>query len=190
MKLIVYTGGVRSGKSQLAGKYVTSRLENEKVYVLSFGDGSVDAEFEERIARHKLDRPSTWHTLEPGLDLESLSDYAPEAGSFIILDCLGTLLGGILKDELKGYFEANSNDSILKADAQRIEDRASRYIDEIFARSKESTLVLVTNEVGLSLVPLSASGRLFTDILGRLNQKVVKASGEAYFVVSGRALRL
>ena len=174
MTLIFITGGARSGKSRFAERRAQQLGGGQ------FGDGAVtylataqafDAEMEERIGRHRSDRPAAWHTVEEPLEVaRALQDVQTPV---VLLDCLSLWVSNAM---LRGDSEAE----ILRA--------ASELLDT--QRVRGGTLIAVTNEVGLGIVPDNALARRYRDALGRVNQAVAAASDEAYLLVSGLELRL
>lgn len=126
----------------------------------------------ERIERHRDDRPSTWTTVEEPTELASAIDTAPEADT-IIIECLTTWLGNLM-------YRGDQSGDIEFANASAIEASTRR----------SSHIIVVTNEVGLGIVPNTELGRSYRDQLGRINQQWVAAADEAYLIIAGRALKL
>ncbi|MCW2753944.1 MAG: cobU [Marmoricola sp.] len=167
---ILVTGGVRSGKSAHA-----ERLLADRAVVTYVAAGPVptpdDAEWQARIAAHRARRPAHWVTVE-STDLTVLP-----AGP-VLVDCLGTWLATRL-DELDAWTGTGWTDAV--------EDALSAAVDAV---RDADDIVLVTNEVGLGVVPEHASGRLFRDLLGTLNQRIAAVCDEVHLVVAGRVLVL
>jgi adenosylcobinamide kinase / adenosylcobinamide-phosphate guanylyltransferase len=172
MKVLV-TGGVRSGKS----RHAESLLEGE-VAVRYVAPGPVrdDADWQERIAAHRARRPEHWTTVETG-DLAA----ALATDDAVLVDCLGTWLTRVVDDA--GLWDA------LVPDLSAYVDSA---VDAALAALSVAggTVVLVTNEVGMGVVPGHRSGRLFRDLLGSVNQRFGAACDEVHLVVAGRVLKL
>jgi len=171
---ILVTGGVRSGKSRHAESLLAGR---ERVRYVAPGPvpSDDDPDWAARVAEHQARRPAHWQTVET-------TDLAAALGSAepTLVDCLGTWVTAVV-DELDGWAAA--------ADHWRPE--LDRRLDAVVAAAARSTdLVLVTNEVGLGVVPAHASGRLFRDLLGTVNQAVAAGGDEVHLVVAGRVLRL
>ncbi len=169
MKVLV-TGGVRSGKSRHAESLLAG--EPEVTYVAP-GPVLDDADWQARIAAHQARRPATWRTLETG-DLAG----ALRADGPVLVDCLGTWLTRTIDDA--GLWEAPADEVTAL-----VEDRVAAAVAALGAR-----VVLVTNEVGLGVVPEHRSGRLFRDLLGTVNQRFADACDEVHLVVAGRVLRI
>ncbi len=132
-----------------------------------------DPDWAARIAAHQARRPANWTTLET-LDLATaLATDQP-----IIVDCLGTWLTGVLDE--RALWESGSDEvtNVLNA-----------LVDEVVnALDARDDVVLVTNEVGLGVVPTHRSGRLFRDLLGLVNQRAAMGCDEVHLVVAGRVL--
>lgn len=174
MKVLV-TGGVRSGKSRHAESLLS---EAPSVTYLAPGpsvDEDSDPDWVARIAAHRARRPARWTTVESG-DLAS----ALHLDGPVLVDCLGTWLAGVLDE--RELWEASSDEVTATVDG--LLDHVVALLDD------RDDVVLVTNEVGLGVVPAHRSGRLFRDLLGMVNQRVAPACDEVHLVVAGRVLRL
>lgn len=165
--LMLVLGGARSGKSSFAEKMVReSGLA--PVYIATAEAG--DAEMGERIARHKQGRGPGWHTVEAPRELDAaLRDHALE-GRAVLVDCLTLWLSNLM---LAGA-EVEARSRMLRETLRRL----------------PGLVVLVSNEVGLGLVPDNPLGRRFRDAQGRLNQTVAAESKAVVFVAAGLPLYL
>ena len=170
---VLVTGGVRSGKS----RHAESLLVGEPaVRYVAPGPVRDDADWQERIAAHRAGRPSSWTTVETG---DVAGALATEEA--VLVDCLGTWLTRLVDDA--GLWDAAMPD-------------LTAYVDAAVDRALEAlsvaggTVVLVTNEVGMGVVPGHRSGRVFRDLLGSVNQRFGAACDEVHLVVAGRVLRL
>jgi adenosylcobinamide kinase/adenosylcobinamide-phosphate guanylyltransferase len=174
---ILVTGGVRSGKSAYAERLLAG--EPAVTYVAPGpvpGPGS-EPEWTARIRAHRERRPAHWTTMETA----EIAGALRIARQPVLVDCLGTWLTRFV-DELDGWNRPR--------EAWAADWRAS--VDELVTtwRAFDQTAVVVTNEVGWGVVPAYPSGRLFADLLGRLNQEMAAASDEVVLLVAGRPLRL
>lgn len=174
MKVLV-TGGVRSGKSRHAESLVADAMSVTYVAPGPTTAGDRDPDWAARIKSHQDRRPANWTTVETRDISAALRFDGP-----VIVDCLGTWLTGVL-DELR-LWESPSDE--VGAVVCGLLDEATRAL-----RGRDY-VVLVTNEVGLGVVPSHRSGRLFRDLLGLVNQEVAAACDEVHLVVAGRVLRL
>ena len=174
MAITFITGPVRSGKSRLAlqlahesGKRVT--------FVATAPRYPDDAEWGERIARHRRERPSEWPTIEtacePRRELEQLPASFTES-DLLLVDSLGTWVA----------------DELMRAHTDVVEERG-RALALAFAGARCSAIV-VSEETGWGIVPEYPSARAFRDALGRLNAEFARVADAAYLVVSGYALDL
>lgn len=174
MKVLV-TGGVRSGKSRHAEKLLGDHADVTYVAAGPTPDRE-DADWAARIAGHQQRRPATWTTVET-LDVATA---IRRADAPVLVDCLGTWLTGLI--DQSGLWEA---------DEATVAETVDTSLQAILAAVEASAdVVLVTNEVGLGVVPEHRSGRLFRDLLGSVNQRVAAACDEVHLVVAGRVLRL
>jgi len=176
MKVLV-TGGVRSGKSFHAESLLVA--EPHVTYVAPGPEADVDAdpEWAARVAIHRARRPDHWDTIET----HDLAAAVRGAEGAVLIDCLGTWLTSVI-DELDGWDQLRDDWEPVLLD---------RLADTVEAISEHTgTVVAVTNEVGMSVVPEHRSGRVFRDLLGIVNQRVAQECDDVLLVVAGRTLRL
>jgi adenosylcobinamide kinase / adenosylcobinamide-phosphate guanylyltransferase len=167
--LVVLLGGARSGKSARAVE-LAARRGGPVTFVATAEPG--DDEMAARIAAHRAARPTDWATVEEPLDLTGpLAAAGPDAT--VVLDCLSLWAANAI-----GRGDA---DAEIEADAARA---------AAVAAARPGLTVVVSNEVGLGIVPENALGRRYRDVLGRVNATWVGAADEASLVVAGRSLRL
>ncbi|BBH16202.1 cobalamin biosynthesis protein CobU [Nocardioides baekrokdamisoli] len=167
------TGGVRSGKSA----HAESLLAGMPVTYIAPGPTADDADWAARVAAHRARRPSEWSTVETGDLVSALSVEGP-----VLIDCLGTWLNRWLDE--RQLWETDTETAVASVATEL--DRIVVAIRQDPARD----LVVVTNEVGLGVVPEHRSGRLFRDLLGLINQRVAAACDEVHLVIAGRVLTL
>ena len=170
MTRILVTGGVRSGKSRHAEQLYAGR---EGVRYVAAGPEVDDADWAERVQRHRERRPGSWETVETRDLAAALDTSAP-----VLVDCLGTWLTGVI-DEAERWDDG--------------QDELGAWLDGLVdeaVAAMRGDVVLVTNEVGLGVVPEHRSGRLFRDLLGSVNQRFGAAVDEVHLVVAGRVLKL
>ncbi|GIJ21294.1 bifunctional adenosylcobinamide kinase/adenosylcobinamide-phosphate guanylyltransferase [Micromonospora lutea] len=170
---LLVLGGTRSGKSEFAESLVADAPTVR--YLATATDAGDDPEWAERIAAHRARRPATWSTEETAADPRRLADVIATARPEETL----------LVDDLGGWVTV-----LLDPAHQPADDTAT--VDELAAavRSCPARLVLVSPEVGLSLVPTTPLGRAFTDALGTVNRAVADACDTVVLVVAGQPCRL
>ena len=175
MAVTLVTGGARSGKSRHAEHLLVGASSVTYVAAGRPADGA-DPEWSARVAEHQARRPATWRSVE-SLDLVAV--LGDPRGSLLI-ECLGTWLTGLV-DRAEAWDE-------LDLAATVVRERTAVLCSALTGRT--SDVVLVTNEVGMALVPQTASGRFFQDELGRLNASVAAVADHVHLVVAGRVLDL
>lgn len=178
MKVLV-TGGVRSGKSFHAESLVVAHEQVTYVAPGPPADPDEDPEWATRVQRHRDRRPSHWTTLETTDLVAAITDPGQEGA--VLVDCLGTWLTAQL-DELDAW------DAIREEWEQVLLERVDAAVDAMARTSRD--VVLVTNEVGLGVVPEHRSGRIFRDLLGVVNQRFSAECDQVLLVVAGRVLTL
>lgn len=171
------TGGVRSGKSTRAEALLAGA--SSVVYVAPGPTVTEDADpdWAARIATHQARRPAHWTTLET----RDLAGAVRAAQGAVLIDCLGTWLAAVMDDGEAWDAERDVQDTLVFS-----------RLDELLLALDETpqSVVLVTNEVGLGIVPEHRSGRVFRDLLGVINQRVAEHCDDVLLVVAGRVLRL
>jgi adenosylcobinamide kinase/adenosylcobinamide-phosphate guanylyltransferase len=165
--IIYVSGGARSGKSSFAQKMAEQRSANP-IYLATAQ--SFDDEMTDRIKRHRLDRDERWRTHEEPIHLvQALSTYQDKA-DIVLIDCLTLWLSNIM---------------LAEKDVATEIDRLISYL-----KTQHATLIFVSNEVGMGIVPDNPLARTFRDAAGRLNQLVAATSCKAYVLISGLPLCL
>ena len=169
--LTFLTGGARSGKSSLAVR-LAERSGLPVVFVATARPEG-DDEWAARIERHRDERPAHWTTVEEQLDLAGALAAADPA-AIVIVDCLTLWLANVLEAG------AGGDDEVVAATAKAIDASTSR----------PGPVVVVSNEVGSSIVPMEAGSRRFRDLLGRVNGAWADRADRAFLVVAGRVIPL
>jgi len=169
MRKILIGGGARCGKSELALRLARG-LGERRIFIATAEAG--DAEMASRIVRHSKERGPDFRTLEVPFELEAAFRSLKDV-DVVVLDCLTLWLSNLL---CRGFNE----DDILR----RFKDWAAA------ARGLRCHLIVVSNEVGLGLVPETPLGRVFRDVAGRAHRLLAEGSDEVYFGVMGQMLRL
>jgi adenosylcobinamide kinase/adenosylcobinamide-phosphate guanylyltransferase len=166
MAIILITGGARSGKSTRAEARVRA-FAGQPVYIATAE--ALDGEMRERIAKHRAGRGSEWLEREAPLELAAAL-LETDGGGARLVDCLTLWLSNLMH-------------------AERDWEEEAKLLVDALGRQK-SPVVLVTNEVGLGIVPDNALARRFRDDAGILNQMVAHAADEVEFVVAGLPMRV
>jgi adenosylcobinamide kinase/adenosylcobinamide-phosphate guanylyltransferase len=158
-------GGARSGKSRYAQQLVSGC---DKVTFIATAQPS-DDEMRMRIQRHRQERPATWPTVEVQVDLDlAIARHSP-ASEILLVDCLALYAANLMTLE-------HNNE-------EKIQERVDRLCQAL--QSAESSVVLVSNEVGSGVHPSHPSGRFFRDLLGRINQQVAQLADNVLLMVAG-----
>jgi adenosylcobinamide kinase/adenosylcobinamide-phosphate guanylyltransferase len=188
-RLILILGGARSGKSTFADRLaISSRRSVAFIATATAGDD----EMRERIARHRASRPHEWHTLEEPLDLARVVHQASELADVLLLDCVTLWLGNVLLQEPGQHDKNGEGENAFNTTASLFDERAMKEIETLLAVVKSlgpnKTLIVVTNEVGLGIVPANPLSRLYRDTLGYVNQRLAQAADHVYLMVAGMAV--
>jgi adenosyl cobinamide kinase/adenosyl cobinamide phosphate guanylyltransferase len=176
-QLILFLGGARAGKSTRAVRLAEERERSSGSEVCFIATAqALDEDMSARIGRHQTERPAHWRTIEEPYQLDEALRLTGEAG-VVIVDCLTLFVSNwLLRYEDKNQCE-----------------RVVRQITFDFlemAQSRRQTIICVSNEVGLGVVPETRLGRIFRDLLGRVNQDFSQAVDEVYLLVAGLSLQL
>ncbi len=181
---VMILGGARSGKSTFAESLAKS-LSGQVLYIataIPFDDGMRD-----RIKKHQENRPHHWKTVEKYRDFEGIGDLNEFIkADVILLDCITIMITNLMMDEACDY------DQITHEELDYIESMIVGQIDVLLEQFRASgkKYILVSNEVGLGLVPPYKLGNYFRDIAGRINQRIAGTIDEVYFVVSGIQVKI
>jgi len=164
-KLILVTGGVRSGKSAYAQKI--AEASGAKVFYIATAQ-ALDGEMKKRIKSHRRSRAKSWVTIEEPVHLAGAINALPSGKKTIILDCLTLFISNLIHN--------GRSDPQICADVK----------DLVKALRKKSELsIVVTNEVGSGIVPDNKLARMFRDLQGAINQITAKEADRVCLLVSG-----
>lgn len=166
-EIIFITGGQRSGKSNFA-----KRLAEEKSASPIFLATSRiwDEEFADRIKRHQSERGSNWQTIEKDKHISQLK----LDGKVVVLDCVTLWLNNFFFD----------NEYDLEKTLQEVKSEWNLFIDQDF------TLIVISNELGMGVIPADKGTRQFTDLQGWVNQHIASLSDSVYLMVSGISVKI
>jgi adenosylcobinamide kinase/adenosylcobinamide-phosphate guanylyltransferase len=168
-KLILVLGGAASGKSQAALDLAGQR--GPRAFVAT--GQALDREMKVRIQRHQATRSSDWETAEVPTDIGAWIRKNSMNYQLIVIDCLTLWLSNLKGRRLRDSAISDATVDLLQA-----------------IRRAKACVVVVSNELGLGLVPATKTVRAFRDLAGRINQQVAAEADEVYLVVSGLPLRL
>lgn len=181
-RVVLILGGARSGKSARAQE-MASRLGRRVTYVATAEPG--DEEMRQRIQAHRAARPEGWRTVEEPLDLRSAVRDAVSDSDVVLVDCLTLWVSNRLcrlpVEGAKGEWARAAVGLAEELEAE-VSDVAR------VARSGDTTLLLVSNEVGLGLVPPTPLGRLYRDLLGSVNRRLAREADQVLLMVAGLAV--
>jgi adenosylcobinamide kinase / adenosylcobinamide-phosphate guanylyltransferase len=171
---IFIIGGARAGKSRYAQKLATEI--GGKVLFVATAEAK-DEDMRLRIEGHKKSRPANWDTLEAPVKVgKAISEYEGEC-PVVVIDCITMLVSNVI---------------LQTGDESSIESEVSKEIDaliEVMA-SKSSVFILVSNEVGLGIVPDNELARNYRDCLGRINQLIAQNADEVHWLIAGIPVKI
>lgn len=176
-KIILVTGGARSGKSVFAEQYAIAQ-EKKLAYIATAQ--IYDQEMEHRVALHRQRRKDNWRTFEAPYDADQAIEEAGKQAQVILFDCLTLYTSNLLLNPTTPSEPEEKYQYIMKE------------IDKLLtsAKNSEAVVLFVTNEVGMGIVPDNALARQYRDIAGMVNQKVAACANEVYLVISGLAVEI
>ncbi len=169
-KIYFITGGARSGKSSFAER-LASDTDGRRAYVATAQ--ALDEEMAARIAKHRLDRGDAWDTFEEPLAVAELLGKLSARYDLVLLDCLTLWLSNVM-----AHTETDG----------AVAERAKELLGAV--RGFSGTCIIVSNEVGLGIVPDNALARKFRDMAGMINQTMALAADEVYFTAAGIPIRI
>jgi adenosylcobinamide kinase/adenosylcobinamide-phosphate guanylyltransferase len=175
-KLVLVLGGARSGKSAFAERLALAEGGNAVLYIATAI--VADDEMAARVARHRAERPAAWETVERSQGVADALSARPSLPPVLLLDCLTLLLSAPAIDP-------DVSAEIIAAHAAAEVGGLLRLAD-----AHAGTLIVVSNEVGMGLVPPYPMGRAYRDTLGRANQRLAARADAAYLLVAGIPLSL
>ena len=179
-------GGARSGKSAWAEQ--VARESNGPVLYVATAE-ALDDEMKARIAVHRANRPETWQTVEVADDLLGAVRERARPGAVIVVDCLTLWTSNVIHRQTAQLPDASA---VTPGHWRDIETALVAAVEDLVdhSRRNEQALILVSNEVGLGLVPPYPLGRGFRDVLGRVNAAVARRADLVVLMVAGIAVDL
>lgn len=178
-RLVLILGGARSGKSTLAERMATG-AGGGVTFIATAEAG--DAEMARRIELHRAARPSQWRTVEEPLHLAAAVQQHAGSTDVLVIDCLTVWLS----NHLCRIEAAESSGEWVRA-VEELQPLLERELEGVVraVRTSGATAIVVSNEVGLGLVPASALGRAYRDLLGFANRRVAADADQVLLVVAG-----
>jgi adenosylcobinamide kinase/adenosylcobinamide-phosphate guanylyltransferase len=180
-ELILVLGGARAGKSAFAQRLAPT-MGRRVLCLVTAQPG--DEEMRRRIQRHRQRRPPAWRVVEEPLAVAQALTPFLDATDVALIDCLTVWVSNLLLAALPGGVVEGFKQ------AERAEKAVSRAMEDLLVlyRKGPASFVVVSNEVGMGLVPEYPLGRLYRDCLGRANQQVAAQADRVYYLVAGLAL--
>ncbi|NOY64863.1 MAG: bifunctional adenosylcobinamide kinase/adenosylcobinamide-phosphate guanylyltransferase [Nitrospirae bacterium] len=170
-KIVLVTGGARSGKSSFA--LDSASKSTGRKYFIATAEG-YDEEMKQRIENHKKERSHHWITIEEPVDIGKALAEIDRPDTVAVLDCLTLWVSNLMRED--------TETSSL--------ERSFKEFLQVLRQLKSLNIYIVTNEVGMGIVPENPLARIYRDMLGRLNQAVAELSDEVYLMISGIALKV
>lgn len=179
-RVTLVTGGARSGKSRFAQE-LAGRAGGPVLFVATAE--ARDEEMRRRIAEHRRQRPAEWRTIEAPTQVGQEIQRNIGAARLVIVDCVTLLVNNI-------FNRHDCSDEALDADL--VEKEAAAEVEGLIAclGKLDASFLIVTNEVGLGLVPPNVVGRVYRDVLGKANQMLAAQADEVYLLVAGIPVRV
>jgi adenosylcobinamide kinase/adenosylcobinamide-phosphate guanylyltransferase len=193
-QLILVIGGARSGKSTFA-EQLAARSGRSVAYIATAT--ASDDDMRDRIARHQAARPSTWLTIEEPLHLAEAVRRATSLADIVLLDCITVWLSNWLLAQEELLPMSSTPSSVYSERAMQEIEALLRAVATLNTPASASAsnqapnfkkLVVVTNEVGLGIVPAFALGRVYRDVLGLVNKRLAEEAARVYLMVAGLAV--
>jgi adenosylcobinamide kinase/adenosylcobinamide-phosphate guanylyltransferase len=188
-RLTLILGGARSGKSSFAEQRAKELGGNSVLYVAT--SETKDDEMLGRVAKHRAARPSVWQTLESPRRVAQVLREEKSTAKVVLLDCLTFLVANHLMDAAAPKGDPFDNPSADPFDPQ-IEANVVAEVEALvtYVQELDVELLVVSNEVGLGVVPPYELGRAYRDILGRANQILARHADEVQLLVAGIPMKV
>ncbi len=179
-KAILIIGGARSGKSRFAQE-LARKFGGQVLFVATAEAG--DPEMHQRIEKHKKGRPSDWRTLEVTHHVGNWIEQEIGKAQVVVVDCVTLLVSNI--------FSQYNDQTLERIEESVLEEQVIAEISELLecVKKVDTSFIIVSNEVGLGLVPGSKVGRLYRDLLGKANQMLAQCADEVYLMVAGLPMK-
>ncbi|HBI92794.1 MAG TPA: bifunctional adenosylcobinamide kinase/adenosylcobinamide-phosphate guanylyltransferase [Terrisporobacter glycolicus] len=181
--IILVTGGARSGKSSFA-ESLCIKQNNKTAYIAT--SVAFDDEMKNRVKKHQESRPRSWKTYEIYKDIYSIVEELNKNHDTVIMDCVTLMVNNLM------FTHGIEVDEATSEELNELENYIREQITKLLEAVKKTNLyfVIVTNEIGMGIVPENKLSRIYGDFVGRANQLIASYSNEVYFVVSGIPMKV
>ncbi|WP_419749820.1 bifunctional adenosylcobinamide kinase/adenosylcobinamide-phosphate guanylyltransferase [Terrisporobacter petrolearius] len=181
--IILVTGGARSGKSSFA-ESLCIKQKNKTAYIAT--SVAFDDEMKNRVKKHQESRPKNWKTYEIYKDIYSIVEELNKNHDTVIMDCVTLMVNNLM------FTHGIEVDEATSEELNELENYIREQITKLLEAVKKTNLyfVIVTNEIGMGIVPENKLSRIYGDFVGRANQLIASYSNEVYFVVSGIPMKV
>lgn len=181
--IILVTGGARSGKSSFAESLCIEQ-NNKTAYIAT--SVAFDDEMKNRVKKHQESRPKNWKTYEIYKDIYSIVEELNKNHDTVIMDCVTLMVNNLM------FTHGIEVDEATSEELNELENYIREQITKLLEAVKKTNLyfVIVTNEIGMGIVPENKLSRIYGDFVGRANQLISSYSNEVYFVVSGIPMKV
>lgn len=181
--IILVTGGARSGKSSFA-ESLCIKQNNKTAYIAT--SVAFDDEMKNRVKKHQESRPRSWKTYEIYKDIYSIVEELNKDHDTVIMDCVTLMVNNLM------FTHGIEVDEATSEELNELENYIREQITKLLEAVKKTNLyfVIVTNEIGMGIVPENKLSRIYGDFVGRANQLIASYSNEVYFVVSGIPMKV
>ncbi|MPM91014.1 Bifunctional adenosylcobalamin biosynthesis protein CobU [bioreactor metagenome] len=181
--IILVTGGARSGKSSFA-ESLCIKQNNKTAYIAT--SVAFDDEMKNRVKKHQESRPKDWKTYEIYKDIYSIVEELDKNHDTVIMDCVTLMVNNLM------FTHGIEVDEATSEELNKLENYIREQIIKLLEAIKKTNLyfVIVTNEIGMGIVPENKLSRIYGDFIGRANQLIGSYSDEVYFVVSGIPMKV
>ncbi|AEB76069.1 bifunctional adenosylcobinamide kinase/adenosylcobinamide-phosphate guanylyltransferase [Clostridium botulinum] len=183
-KIILVTGGARSGKSSYA-ENIAKEIGEKILYIAT--SIPFDDEMKHRVEKHKESRPEVWDTYEGYKDLDIVVREKNNLYDGMLLDCVTIMTSNFMFDYIGDKIEEADNTTLDEVE-KKIITTFENLLNEV--NKGNITMILVTNELGYGIVPENKLARVYRDIVGRINQYIASRASEVYLVVCGIPMKV
>lgn len=179
-KLILITGGIKSGKSRFAEE-MAQGLSRKVLYIATAQ--ALDLEMKSKISLHQERRPDHWITVEEPYDIKNAIEANSDNSNVILIDCIPMLISNLIFS-----LGGSDCDEISQIVRQAIFDKIQAFA--VVAKEVNADVIVVSNEIGLTLVAENKLARHFQEVIGESNQMIATYADEVYMIVSGCPMQI